>query len=463
MAKNSGYGGNSMGKLFGTDGIRGIANEYPMTAEMALNIGRATAYLFKRKGHTPRIIVGKDTRISGYMFENALVAGICSMGVNAIMVGVLPTPGISFLTSSMRADAGIVISASHNPLQDNGIKIFSGEGFKLPDEKELAIEEMIFANNMHTLHPSPRELGKAYRMEDAGGRYIVFLKHAFPGGLTLEGARVVLDCAHGAAYKVAPATFSELGAEVTTLFDQPDGKNINVNCGSQHPFVLAEEVVRRKADIGFAFDGDGDRLVAVDEKGTVLTGDQILAICAGVLKREGKLTNNLVVRTVMSNIGLGIALQELGIESVITGVGDRYVLEAMLAKGAVIGGEDSGHLIFLRHHTTGDGIITALQVAAAMKKEEKPLSELAKIMTVFPQALINVEVKTRPEISSVPEIAQVIEEVEKKLGNRGRVLVRYSGTQNMCRVMVEGPTHEETDRYCRKITGVVKEKLSCRD
>jgi len=452
-----------MGKLFGTDGIRGIANEYPMTAEMALNIGRATAHLFKRKGHTPRIIVGKDTRISGYMFENALVAGICSMGVNAIMVGVLPTPGIAFLTSSNKADASIVISASHNPLQDNGIKIFSGEGFKLPDEKELAIEEMIFANNMHTLHPSPRELGKAYRMDDAGGRYIVFLKHAFPGELTLEGARVVLDCAHGATYKVAPATFSELGAEVTTLFDQPDGKNINVNCGSQHPSVLAEEVVRRKADVGFAFDGDGDRLVAVDERGTVLTGDQILAICASVFKREGKLTNNLVVRTVMSNIGLGIALQELGIESVITGVGDRYVLEAMLAKGAVIGGEDSGHLIFLQRHTTGDGIITALQVAAAMKKGEKPLSELAKIMTVFPQVLINVEVKTRPEISSVPEIAQVIEEVKKKLGDKGRVLVRYSGTQNMCRVMVEGLNNEETDRYCRKIAGEVKEKLSCQD
>ncbi|MDI6776324.1 MAG: phosphoglucosamine mutase [Syntrophales bacterium] len=449
-----------MGKLFGTDGIRGIANEYPMTAEMALNIGRATAHLFKRKGHTPRIIVGKDTRISGYMFENALVAGICSMGVNAIMVGVLPTPGIAFLTSSNKADAGIVISASHNPLQDNGIKIFSGEGFKLPDEKELAIEEMIFANNMHTLHPSPRELGKAYRMDDAGGRYIIFLKHAFPGELTLEGTRVVLDCAHGAAYKVAPATFSELGAEVTTLFDQPDGKNINVNCGSQHPFVLAEEVLKRKADIGFAFDGDGDRLVAVDERGTVLTGDQILAICASVLKKEGKLTNNLVVRTVMSNIGLSIALQELGIESVITGVGDRYVLEAMLTKGAVIGGEDSGHLIFLQHHTTGDGIITALQLAAAIKKGEKPLSELAKIMKVFPQVLINVEVKIRPEISSVPAIAQVIKEVEKKLGDKGRVLVRYSGTQNMCRVMVEGPNHEETERYCRQIVGVVKERLN---
>ncbi|MDO8785870.1 MAG: phosphoglucosamine mutase [Syntrophales bacterium] len=449
-----------MDRLFGTDGIRGIANEYPMTAEMALNIGRAAAHLFKRKGHTPRIIVGKDTRISGYMFENALVAGICSMGVNAIMVGVLPTPGIAFLTSSMRADAGIVISASHNPLQDNGIKIFSGEGFKLPDEKELAIEKMIFANNMHTLHPSPRELGKAYRMDDARGRYIVFLKHTFSPELTLEGTKVVLDCAHGATYKVAPATFFELGAEVTTLFDQPDGRNINVNCGSQHPSMLAEEVLRKKADIGFAFDGDGDRLIAVDEKGEVLAGDQILAVCADLLTKEGKLTNNLVVRTVMSNIGLGVALQKMGIESVMTGVGDRYVLEAMLAKGAIIGGEDSGHLIFLQHHTTGDGIITALQVAAAMRKERKPLSELAKVMKVFPQALINVEVRTRPEISLVPEIAQVVEEIEKNLGDKGRVLVRYSGTQSLCRVMVEGPTHEETDRYCRQIASVVKEMLN---
>ncbi|MFA4916740.1 MAG: phosphoglucosamine mutase [Syntrophales bacterium] len=449
-----------MGKLFGTDGIRGIANEYPMTAEMALNIGRATACLFKRDGHVPRIVVGKDTRISGYMFESALIAGICSMGVNAITVGVLPTPGIAFLTSSSKADAGIVISASHNPLQDNGIKIFSGEGFKLSDEKELAIEEMVFLNNMHKLRPSPRELGKAYRMEDARGRYIVFLKHAFPREFILEGTRVVLDCAHGAAYKVAPATFFELGAEVSTLFDQPDGININVNCGSQYPQALAEEVVRRKADVGFAFDGDGDRLIAVDEKGAVLTGDQILAICAGVLKKEGKLTNNLAVITVMSNMGLRIALQKLGIESVVAGVGDRYVLEAMLARGAVIGGEDSGHLIFLEHHTTGDGIITALQVIAAMKKEEKSLSELAEVMTVYPQVLINVDTKIKPEISSVPAIVEAIRAVEEKLQNKGRVLVRYSGTQSICRVMVEGPTQEETESCCRQVAKVVKDNLS---
>ena len=448
-----------MGKLFGTDGVRGVANEHPMTAEMAMNIGRATAHLFKRKGHVPKIIIGKDTRISGYMFENALVSGICSMGVNAILVGVIPTPGIAFLTSSMRADAGIVISASHNPFQDNGIKIFSGDGFKLPDETELAIEETIFSNNMQQLHPSPDELGKAYRMEDARGRYIVFLKHTFPKEHTLEGTRVVLDCANGATYRVAPATFFELGADTFTLFDQPDGKNINVDCGSQHPETLMKEVLKRKADVGFAFDGDGDRLIAVDEKGTVLTGDQVIAICAKIMKKEGTLGNNLVVRTVMSNLGLSEALEKLGIDSILTKVGDRYVLEQMLERNATIGGEDSGHVIFLQHHTTGDGIITALQVMAAMKKEGKPLSELAKIMDVFPQALINVDVKSRQDISTIPEIVKVIKDVEDKLGTKGRVLVRYSGTQNMCRVMVEGPTLEETEKYCGQIAEVVKAKL----
>ena len=449
-----------MGKLFGTDGIRGVANEHPITAEMAMNIGRATAHLFKKKGHVPKIIIGKDTRLSGYMLENALVSGICSMGVNAILVGVIPTPGIAYLTNSMRADAGIVISASHNPFQDNGIKIFSSDGFKLPDETEGAIEEIIFANNLHTLHPSPSELGKAYRMDDARGRYIVFLKHTFPKEYSLEGSRIVLDCSNGATYRVAPDTFSELGAEVSTLFDEPNGKNINLHCGSQHPESLAEEVLKTKADVGFAFDGDGDRLIAVDETGTVLTGDQILAICASVMKKEGSLTNNLVIRTVMSNIGLSVALQKLNIDSLMTKVGDRYVLEEMQARGASIGGEDSGHLIFLQHQSTGDGIVTALQVAAAMKKEGKPLSELAKIMKVFPQVLINVTVKSRPDIDTVPEIMAAIRDVEAKLGEQGRVLVRYSGTQNMCRVMVEGPSQEKTGAYCRQIADVVEKRLN---
>jgi phosphoglucosamine mutase len=449
-----------MGALFGTDGVRGVANEYPMTAEMALKIGMATAHLFKRSGHQPRIIVGKDTRVSGYMLEHALVSGICSMGVDAYLVGPMPTPGVAFLTNSMRADAGIVISASHNPFQDNGIKIFSSDGYKLPDEKELEIEEMVLSNKMGNLHPSPRELGKAYNIEGARGRYIVFLKNTFPKDYSLEGINIVLDSSNGATYRIGPKPFFEMGAEVHTIFSEPDGENINDECGSQHPEKLAEEVVKRGAHVGFAFDGDGDRLIAVDEKGGVLTGDQVIAICAKMMKEEGTLTSNLVIDTVMSNIGLGLALQKLGIEKATAPVGDRYVLEMMKEKGASIGGEDSGHIIFLNHHTTGDGILSALQVLAAMKRENKPLSELAGIMKVFPQKLINVDVTSKPEISTIPELVRVIDEVEGKLGDKGRVLVRYSGTQNMCRVMVEGPTNEETEKYCSQVVAVVKEKMA---
>jgi phosphoglucosamine mutase len=449
-----------MNKLFGTDGIRGIANEHPMTTEIALNVGRAIAYLSKRKGHTPKIIIGRDTRLSGDMFEGAIISGICSMGVNAISVGVMPTPGIAFLTHDMRADAGIVISASHNPSQDNGIKIFNSDGFKLSDEKENQIEELIFANNMEKLHPVPKELGKVSRLDDAAGRYVDFLKSTFPQEINPEGMKVVLDCSNGATYRVAPEVFAELGVEVTTLFNQPDGKNINLNCGSQHTEALTAEVLRQGADVGFAFDGDGDRVIAVDNKGTVLTGDRMLAICSVILKKEGKLKNNLVVRTVMSNLGLSVAFGKLVIDSVFASVGDRFVLEEMLSRGAIIGGEDSGHLIFLQHHTTGDGLITALQVLAAMKKEGKQLSELASIMTVFPQMLINIDVKRKPEIETVPEIMVAIKKAEEALGDKGRVLVRYSGTQNMCRVMVEGPTKKETETHCRQIADIVKKILA---
>jgi phosphoglucosamine mutase len=394
------------------------------------------------------------------MFESAIISGICSMGVNAISVGVMPTPGIAFLTHDMRADAGIVISASHNPSQDNGIKIFNSDGFKLSDEKENQIEELIFVNNMDKLHPVPKELGKVSRLDDAAGRYVDFLKSTFPQEINPEGIKIVLDCSNGATYCVAPEVFAELGVEVTTLFDQPDGKNINLNCGSQHTEALTAEVLRQKADVGFAFDGDGDRVIAVDDKGTVLTGDRMLAICSAILKKEGKLKNNLVVRTVMSNLGLSVAFQKLVIDSVFASVGDRFVLEEMLSRGAIIGGEDSGHLIFLQHHTTGDGLITALQVLAAMKKEGKPLSALASIMTVFPQMLINLDVKRKPEIETVPEIMAAIKKAEEALGDKGRVLVRYSGTQNMCRVMVEGPTKKETETHCRQIADVVKKMLA---
>lgn len=448
-----------MGKLFGTDGVRGRVNEAPMTAEMALRIGRAAACLFRREGHTSHIIVGKDTRLSGDMVESALVAGICSMGVHVILAGVIPTPAISFLAANSRADAGIMISASHNPYYDNGIKIFAGDGRKLPDEKEAAIEAMVFQNNFEAHLPPVNALGRAMRMDDARGRYIAFLKRTFPQDQTLEGMKLILDCANGATYRVGPDTFSELDADVKTLFHEPDGKNINLECGSQHPERLAEEVIREGADCGFAFDGDGDRMIAVDEKGNVLTGDQILTLCAAAMKDEGSLTNNLVVRTVMSNIGMTLALKAMGIDYSITDVGDRYVLEEMVAKGASLGGEDSGHLIFFQYHTTGDGILSALQVLAAMKKRQKPLSELAGIMTVYPQVLMNVETKSRPDLATIPAISQAIAEAEKALGDRGRVLVRYSGTQNLCRVMVEGPTREETETYCRKITDVVRAEL----
>lgn len=449
-----------MNKLFGTDGIRGIANQYPMTTEVASNVGRAIAHLSKKEGHTPRILIGRDTRLSGDMFESAIISGICSMGVNAISVGVIPTPGISFLTHDMRADAGIVISASHNPSQDNGIKIFNNEGFKLSDVKENKIEELIFADNMRLLHPSPKELGKLSRMDDAAGRYVDFLKSTFPQKLNPEGMKIILDCSNGATYRVAPAVFMELGCDVKTLFDQPDGKNINLKCGSQHTDALAAEVLRQRADAGFAFDGDGDRVISVDDKGNILTGDRMLAICSAILKKEGQLKNNLVIRTVMSNLGLTVAFQKLGIDSVFAPVGDRFVLEEMLARGAVIGGEDSGHLIFLKHHTTGDGLITALQILAAIKKEGRPLSELARIMSVFPQMLINIDVKRKPEIETVPEIMAAIKKAEKTLGDKGRVLVRYSGTQNMCRVMVEGPTKIETETHCRQIADVVEKILA---
>jgi len=394
------------------------------------------------------------------MLEHALVSGICSMGVDAYLVGPMPTPGVAFLTNSMRADAGIVISASHNPFQDNGIKIFSSDGYKLPDEKEFEIEEMVLSNKMENLHPSPRELGKAYNIEGARGRYIVFLKNTFPKDYSLEGTNIVLDSSNGATYRIGPKPFFEMGAEVHTIFSEPDGENINDECGSQHPEKLAEEVVKRGAHVGLPSTETATVLSPLMKRAGVLTGDQVIAICAKMMKEEGTLTSNLVIDTVMSNIGLGLALQKLGIGKATASVGDRYVLEMMKEKGASIGGEDSGHIIFLNHHTTGDGILSALQVLAAMKRENKPLSELAGIMKVFPQKLINVDVTSKPEISTIPELVRVIDEVEGKLGDKGRVLVRYSGTQNMCRVMVEGPTNEETEKYCSQVVAVVKEKMA---
>jgi len=448
-----------MGKLFGTDGIRGVANQYPMTPEMSVTIGRAVAAIFKGDDKQSKIVIGKDTRISGDMLEYALISGVCSMGVDAYLTGILPTPGVAFITSSTGANAGIVISASHNPYYDNGIKIFKGKGYKLLDEEESQIEKLIFDKSIASTLKSVRDTGRVYKISDAGSAYGNFLKQTLSENLYFKDIKIVMDCSNGATFEVAPAIFTELGAKVTTLYVTPDGKNINDNCGSQHPENLKKAVVKNGAHIGLAFDGDGDRLIAVDEKGIVATGDQILAVCAKFMKKKGLLKGNRVVSTVMSNMGLGQALKKMGIKHMTTAVGDRYVMEKMVSSGAILGGEDSGHMIFLNYHTTGDGILSALRLIEAMKEESKPLSELCKIMTVFPQVLINVDVARKPDLKNVPVIKDAIKSVETGLGKKGRVVVRYSGTQPICRIMVEGPTIDETRKYCRQLADIVKETL----
>ncbi len=448
-----------MGKLFGTDGIRGEANRYPMDAATAFAMGQAITQVLKRNSHAPVVIIGKDTRISGYMLESALESGVTSMGGMAYLVGVMPTPAMAYLTESMRCDAGVAISASHNPYRDNGLKVFAGNGCKLSDEQENAIEELVLGGALPDMVPPPRGMGRAKRLDDAQGRYIVFLKNTFPRGLSLEGLKVAMDVANGATYKVAPATFRELGAEVTVIHDEPNGFNINEGCGSQHTEDLRRTVRATGSAAGLAFDGDGDRLIAVDEKGDDITGDQILLICARMLQAEGRLSQDLLVSTVMSNLGLRVATQKYGMRYHAAKVGDRNVLEDMQALGAVLGGEDSGHVIFLRHHTTGDGILTALQLVAAMLKDGRPLSELAALMDVFPQRLINVRVARKPDLQTVPGITEAVSKAESALGDRGRVLVRYSGTESLCRVMVEGPTAEITDTWAEQIAEVVRAEL----
>ncbi len=444
-----------MRRLFGTDGVRGTANIYPMTSEISMQIGRAIAFQVRdqRQGH--RIVIGKDTRISGYMIENALASGICSMGVDVLLVGPLPTPGIAFITHSMRADAGVVISASHNPFQDNGIKIFSRSGFKLPDDKEADIEDLIFSQKMAALRPVADEIGKASRLDDAKGRYIVFLKNTFPAKYTLDDFHIVLDCAHGATYGVAPHVFSELGARVTAIGVHPDGKNINDKCGALHPERVAEKVKELGADIGIALDGDGDRLIVVDEGGRVVDGDHIMAVCAAELMAIKKLKKKTLVTTVMSNMGLEAAMQKIGAHLIRTPVGDRYVVEEMRKQGYSFGGEQSGHLIFLEHSTTGDGILAALQLMAIMKKRNKPLSELAKIMEAFPQTLTNVRTARRLDLTLVPGLQPAIKKMEKRLGNDGRILIRLSGTEPVVRVMLEGRDQNLINEMGQELCAVI--------
>lgn len=435
-----------MRKLFGTDGIRGIANVEPLTAEMTVRLGRAAAYFFKKKknkvGHH-RIVIGKDTRLSGYMFEGALTAGICSMGVDVLIVGPMPTPAIAFLTRSFRADAGVVISASHNLFEDNGIKFFSEDGFKLPDDDELEIEKLIYSGEIDNLRPTGEGLGKAFRIDDAEGRYIEFVKNSIPKGLDFEGLKVVIDCANGAAYKITPTVLRELGADIITIGNKPDGVNINLSCGSLHPETVQSLVKEHNAHIGLAHDGDADRLIMVDEKGEVVDGDKLLAMCAIEFKRSGRLSHDTLVATVMSNFGLDIAMKDAGIRVVRTQVGDRYVMEEMIKNNYNLGGEQSGHVIFLDFNTTGDGLITALQVLTLMQKTGKRLSELASCMKTFPQKLVNIKVREKKPLDTLHDFNKVIRESEIKLEGRGRIVVRYSGTETLLRIMVEGETHEE--------------------
>jgi phosphoglucosamine mutase len=443
-------------QLFGTDGVRGIANMHPMTTEIAMQLGRAAAYVFKHDDRRSRIVIGKDTRLSGYMIENALAAGVCSMGVDVLLVGPLPTPGIAFITASMRADAGVVISASHNPYQDNGIKFFARDGFKLPDELELQIEELIFSERIDSLRPTAEEVGKAFRVDDAIGRYIVFLKNTFPRELDLVGLKIVLDCAHGAAYRVAPAVLEELGAEVFAYGVDPDGTNINSGCGSTHPEVIAAAVREHGADLGIALDGDADRCIFVDEHGNEVDGDHIMAICSIDMLKRDALPHRTVVATVMSNMGLDIALRQAGGKIVKTNVGDRYVVEEMRRNGYRFGGEQSGHLVFLDHNTTGDGMLSALQILSILQKSGKPLSELASVMTALPQILVNVRVRERLSVKEMPEVEKIIADVENRLGDSGRVLIRYSGTEPLMRIMLEGRDQSEITDMANEIALVVK-------
>jgi len=453
-----------MRKYFGTDGVRGKANEFPMTATFALRLGQAAARHFTNGGKKiHRIVIGKDTRISGYMFENALVAGITSMGLDAVLVGVLPTPAIAFITRSLRADAGVVISASHNPYYDNGIKFFSGDGHKLPDEVELEIEK-ITEQMVHDgeIPISTDRIGKAYRIETAIGRYVEFAKNTFHKDTNLMGMKMVVDCSNGADYKVAPMAFEELGANISVIGDKPNGTNINLDCGSVYPDVMCEKVKETSADIGVSFDGDGDRVIFSDEKGEVVDGDVIMGICAKYMKEHDLLNHNKMVCTVMSNFGFERSMAGVGVGMERTDVGDRYVMAEMMRGGYNLGGEQSGHIIFSDYNTTGDGLVSAMQLLKVLALTGKPLSEMKKFVTLYPQVLENFMVKSKPEISTLEKTCKEIKSVEAELGGTGRVLVRYSGTENKIRVMLEGENQAKITEYAKNIGDIaVKEIEEC--
>lgn len=446
-------------KIFGTDGVRGCANVAPMTVEIALALGRAAGKVFRCREGKHRVVIGKDTRLSCYMIENALIAGLCSMGVDTLMVGPLPTPGVAFITRAYRADAGVVISASHNPYYDNGIKFFSSEGFKLSDEWEKGVEDLVFKNNFDEDLPTANEIGRNTRVDDANGRYIEFVKSTFPRRQSLQGMKIALDCANGAGYRVSPLVFRELDAKVFEYGTQPDGLNINKECGALYPEVVRRMVMENQADVGIALDGDADRIIMVDEKGQIIDGDTILAICAADMKQKGILQNNTVVATVMSNLGFLEAMKSLDINVIKSSVGDRYVIRDMLEHDAILGGEQSGHMIFLDYNTTGDALVSALQVLRIMIEKKTKLSELASIVKKYPQLCVNVVVTSKPSLETLKKVTEISTEVERTLADKGRVLVRYSGTENICRVMVEGPTEEQVEKMANTIADAVREEI----
>lgn len=447
-------------RLFGTDGIRGVANVAPMDSETVMRVGRAVAHVMRRSDNRHRILIGKDTRVSGYMLESALATGISSMGVDVLLVGPLPTPGVAYMTRSMRADAGVMISASHNPYEDNGIKFFGADGFKLADETEKEIERLLEPGHLDELRASPELVGKAFRIDDAIGRYIVYLKSCFDRDISLEGLTVVLDTAHGAAYKVAPMLFAELGATVIMHGDRPNGKNINDHCGSLHPEAMAKLVREHRAFCGIAFDGDADRVIFCDERGDVLDGDTLLAMLTVDYQERGLLKGNGLVATTMSNFGLELMLRERGVDLIRAGVGDRYVLQEMLARGMNLGGEQSGHIISLDHNTTGDGILSSLLVLSAAVRKGQPLSTFHGLFQRYPQKLVNVPVKAKPTLTELPELMKLLASAERELEKRGRVVLRYSGTENKLRVMVECDDAGLVDRIVTELARVGQEEIA---
>ena len=453
-------------KLFGTDGVRGVANVEPVTAETALKLGRAAAHVFTQlnprtlpAGTRPKIVLGKDTRLSGYMLENALVAGITSLGVDVLVIGPLPTPGVAYITRSLRADAGIVLSASHNAYEDNGIKFFRHDGYKLDDAVEQQIEQLLFSGEIDAVRPTAGKIGRATRIDDALGRYVEFAKASFPRGMSLEKMHIAVDVANGASYKSTPCILRELGADLTVAHNAPNGTNINADCGSTHPEEIQRIVKESGAHVGITHDGDADRVLLCDENGELVDGDEILAIAATEMLREGRLRENTLVATVMSNFGLDEALAKFNGKVLRTKVGDRYVLEEMVKRDLNVGGEQSGHMIFRDFSTTGDGIVCALQILRMMRTTGKPLSELKQCLKKYPQAQRNLRVKEKPPLEKLPDVMKLVGEAENELNGKGRVLLRYSGTEPKIRLLIEGREFDQIDRQANRIADAIQSAI----